>query len=266
MPLKIPNYGDWAGDKEGGHHPPACTCYNCNEERRRLEASKEEDRRAREYDRRVAQSRTQSRAQGPGQQRSGPAQPPRPSSGRPPPRRPPQPPSRTGRGRRRGPSPRLWLGFLVVVAGLVAAIFFINNPDILAPLQDAAVAVLTPTEEPRTNTPVLTPTPKPRPTTSSIPTPGPRADQAQPRSQPVPSQTVEPVGVSPTPGSTPVPSPEGYPKRSSTRRNSSDSLPFPFSPFAHRRPSSDSAPYDSSEPYPCPRAAPASSSREAVHA
>ena len=212
MPLKIPNYGDWEGDKRGGHHPPACTCYDCNEERRRLEASREEEHRAAEYDRRVARTRTQSHTQGPGQQRSGRA-PPRPNSGRPPPRRPsqrpPQPPSRTGWGRRRGPSPRLWLGFLVVVVGLVAAVFFINNPNILAPLQDATVAVLTPTEEPRTNTPVLTPTPKPRPTTSSIPTLGPRADQVQPRSQPVPPQTAEPVAVSPTPGSTPVPSPEG---------------------------------------------------------
>ncbi len=34
MPLKIQNYGEWAGDKRGGHHPPACTCFNCNERKR----------------------------------------------------------------------------------------------------------------------------------------------------------------------------------------------------------------------------------------
>ena len=56
MPLKIQNYGDWKGDSRRGHHPPACTCFRCNEERRRLEASKEEERRVAEYDRRVAES------------------------------------------------------------------------------------------------------------------------------------------------------------------------------------------------------------------
>ena len=54
MPLKIQNYGEWEGDKPGGYHPPACTCVKCNEERRQLEASQEEERRVKEYDRRVA--------------------------------------------------------------------------------------------------------------------------------------------------------------------------------------------------------------------
>ncbi len=56
MPLKIPNYGDWGGDGVRGYHPPACTCYRCNEERRRVETSKEEERRVAEYDRRVAEN------------------------------------------------------------------------------------------------------------------------------------------------------------------------------------------------------------------
>ena len=56
MPSRIQNYGDFGGDRVRGHHPPACTCYNCNEERRRLEASKEEERRAAEYDQRVAET------------------------------------------------------------------------------------------------------------------------------------------------------------------------------------------------------------------
>lgn len=33
MPLKVPNYGEWDGERRNlsGHHPPACTCYRCNE-------------------------------------------------------------------------------------------------------------------------------------------------------------------------------------------------------------------------------------------
>ena len=69
MPLKIQNYGEWKGDKPGGHHPPACTCYRCNEERRQVEASKEEERRVKEYDRRTAE--TQARSGG-GKQQSSP--------------------------------------------------------------------------------------------------------------------------------------------------------------------------------------------------
>ena len=56
MPLRIQNYGNSGGDKSRGYHPPACTCYKCNEERRLLEASKEEERRSAEYDRRVAET------------------------------------------------------------------------------------------------------------------------------------------------------------------------------------------------------------------
>ena len=38
MPLKIQNYGEWEGDRPG-YHPPACTCYECNEGRRRQKAA-----------------------------------------------------------------------------------------------------------------------------------------------------------------------------------------------------------------------------------
>ena len=75
MPLRIQNYGDWGGDKRGGHHPPACTCYRCNEERRRLEASKEEERRVAEYDRRTAES------EGHTQSKRGAPKPTRPGGG-----------------------------------------------------------------------------------------------------------------------------------------------------------------------------------------
>ena len=33
MPLKVTNYGEWEGDRQG-YHPPACTCYSCNEAKR----------------------------------------------------------------------------------------------------------------------------------------------------------------------------------------------------------------------------------------
>ena len=60
--VRIQNYGEWKGDKPGGHHPPACTCYRCNEERRAEEAAKEEERRAKEYDRRVAEEKARGKA------------------------------------------------------------------------------------------------------------------------------------------------------------------------------------------------------------
>ena len=33
MPLKVQNYGEWDGERRNqrGYHPPACTCYRCNE-------------------------------------------------------------------------------------------------------------------------------------------------------------------------------------------------------------------------------------------
>ena len=39
MPMRIGNYGQWEGDRRGNrpgnYHPPACTCFSCNEGRRR---------------------------------------------------------------------------------------------------------------------------------------------------------------------------------------------------------------------------------------
>ena len=61
--MRIQNYGDWDGDRPGGHHPPACACYRCNEERRELKAAKEEERCIAEYDRRMEESQAQGRRQ-----------------------------------------------------------------------------------------------------------------------------------------------------------------------------------------------------------
>ena len=71
--MKIQNYGEWKGDRSGGHHPPACTCYRCNEERRAEEAAKEEERRVKEYDKRVTQAKARSNS---GRQQSKPNQSP----------------------------------------------------------------------------------------------------------------------------------------------------------------------------------------------
>ena len=53
--MKVPNYGQWEGDQPGGHHPPACTCYACNELKLRRQTAEEEQRRSAEYERRIAQ-------------------------------------------------------------------------------------------------------------------------------------------------------------------------------------------------------------------
>ena len=102
--MKIQNYGDWEGDRHGGHHPPACTCVRCTERRLR----QEEERRTEEYAKRVAR-----------------AQPPRPDT-----RRPPQPPSETRwfhPRRRRGLARRLRWGFLVAGAAVVAVVLYANG-------------------------------------------------------------------------------------------------------------------------------------------
>ena len=64
--MRIQNYGDDGNDrrrKVRGYHPPACTCFRCNEERLAKEAAEEEQRRVAEYDRRMAEVRSQECAQ-----------------------------------------------------------------------------------------------------------------------------------------------------------------------------------------------------------
>ena len=61
--MKIPNYGEYEKGELRGYHPPACTCFDCNEVRIALEAAAAEERRMDEYERRLAgvQERRQSR-------------------------------------------------------------------------------------------------------------------------------------------------------------------------------------------------------------
>ena len=187
--MRIGNFGQWEGDKPGGHHPPNCTCVQCNERRLQREAAEEEERRAKEYDRRVAQSRQRGRQQSPrGQQ--------------PPPRSLRVPPGAgQGRPRRRGLSLRLLLIPLTIVAGLAGVflyVVFVGFPATQKGGEPPAVVAMAPTEEPTeepnkgpvesTHTPrTLVPTPEPEPTvTPTSPT------LAQPRSQPVPLHATEP--------------------------------------------------------------------------
>ena len=87
MALRIQNYGDGENEKRRklrGYHPPACTCFACNEEQLTAEAAKEEERRVAEYDRRVASSQAPSQSQvGPGQIRNLSPQPSRPAPSNP---------------------------------------------------------------------------------------------------------------------------------------------------------------------------------------
>ena len=172
--MRIGNFGQWEGDNPGGHHPPNCTCVQCNERRLQREAAGEEERRAREYDRRVAQSRS-------GGQR-------RRSSGR---QRPPLRSPRAARPRRRGPSLRLLLIPLTIVAGLAGVFLYVTSNDLFAPQrggEPSAVVAIVPTEEPTES--AHTPPTRGRPAQTAVATiPGPTPLRA--RSFPAPT----PVGL-----------------------------------------------------------------------
>ena len=149
-------------------HPRNCQCGPCKQRR-----VAERNRQSRQGQRQGSRPSGGSSSQcpDPSPQTAGPSQRP-PQT--PPPRSPwvHSPATRPNR-HRRGSFPHLWLGFLVVAAGVVAAILFINNPDILAPLQGGepvAVVALAPTEEPRTNTPAPTPQHGSGSTVVSVPT------------------------------------------------------------------------------------------------
>ena len=185
--MRTQNYGDWKGDRPGGHHPPTCTCYRCNEEKRQLEPAKEEERRVAEYDKRVAEGQAQAEAQaraetqGRGDERARAARPQpqgqdrQPTGHNPsdrnrsrakPPRRPPRTPSGAGqRGQRphRGRSRLailLWVAFLVAVVGVAAGAFYESDSGLLTlPQDDKPVALVVSVE-----------TPTPEPTSTQAPT------------------------------------------------------------------------------------------------
>ena len=54
--MKVQNYGKWPGDSPSGHHPPACTCFACNEGKQARLKAEYEVRRAIGHERRVEES------------------------------------------------------------------------------------------------------------------------------------------------------------------------------------------------------------------
>ena len=146
--MKIPNYGETPGDGPG-YHPPACTCFACNEVRLRREASQEEERRAAEYDRRVDLAGTG----------TGPRQ--RSEAGNRATARDPAPLSRSPSGPPRPVTAKkrllAWVAVLLVAAGIGSCI------SVLVASQSGkehTVAAAVPTEE-ATATPVPAPTAMP---------------------------------------------------------------------------------------------------------
>ena len=137
MSSKLGNYGDWEGNRD--HHPPNCTCFGCNEERQRLQISREEADRVAEYDRRVAQSQ--------GQQQTQPVRRPPPT----PPRKPSEPkPSKSRSENDQGGFFTIVFCGLAVLAMLTAAIggtLYLYNPDIFASLPSDETAPPTRTDD-----------------------------------------------------------------------------------------------------------------------
>ena len=233
--MKIPNYGEWAGDKKGGHHPPACTCFQCNEQRNKETAAElaAELELPRSRDWAEGRSRADVRRD---QRQTAPVcnlspQPgsftqdtpsdcqwsiPQPSQNEPPRVPPPVSPvaGREGPGRRRK-SPLvilLWVALLGVIVGLVVIALYVSASGIFAPPQgEGPVAVVpppTPTEEP---------TPEPTPESTQVPTPEPpepnetaterRLVASSSAVVPTPMPTHTKMMLTPTPNFTPTPDP-----------------------------------------------------------
>ena len=57
--MKIHNYGEYEKSRLRGYHPPACTCYRCNEAKAAALASEAEDKAVAEYDRRTGRENTE---------------------------------------------------------------------------------------------------------------------------------------------------------------------------------------------------------------
>ena len=166
MPGKIQNYDNF-GEKSG-YHPPACTCYRCNEGRGVAGSGAGRHVRVRNLS-----------PQPPDPARRSPASSPRP------PIQPPLPPgaySGAGQSRSRDEHNtawkivRRWILIVGVVAGVAAVALYFTGSGLFAPPEDigpVAVPVPPPTEETPTETPLSStsePTAEPTSASASKPT------------------------------------------------------------------------------------------------
>ena len=228
---RIPNYSEW----DGNGHPPACTCYDCNEARNRRIAADTADA-YEERLRAVNQRRTLTETR-----RATNANPIR----------------ATHRG---GETKRRWFGLLfavLIVGGMFGGVAFAQglwdeksgrhpppSPYMVAieltptpvpvvapvlPPTPMPVPTFTPTSEPTaTPRPTHAPTPLPTPKPATIPTPVPTSEPTAIPAvvAPTPTQTLNPTVIPTTASSppTPLPEPTGDPSRSRPKTDTSINL------------------------------------------
>ena len=186
MPLGIQNYGEWEGDKPAGHHPPACTCYRCNEGRMRRPS------------RAQASERTAAQPNGV----SAPARPRRKAS----------------------LAPVVWIAAVVLLAVGSFILIGMNYPMLFSPPQNAdptGVAAPAPSgESPAIAAAIPTPTPtpasaSPAPTVSRLLAKQPTYNfgaAAGTSVSPTPAPWATPTAL-PTPTTTTAPAPTAWPTR-----------------------------------------------------
>ena len=169
-------------------HSYGCSCLKCAEERRQL--AEETNRILEAGRRRSAPVRNISPKPGGSTRPAAASQPPQPPA-------PPAASSGAGRGRPRrregsALAALLWLLLIGTAVGVAVVIIYVVNPGLFSPSEDKdpiAAAAPHPTEEAPAETPLPEPTPTPKPAPTPVPT-----------STPVPTPTPEP-----TPEPTPVP-------------------------------------------------------------
>ena len=201
MPLGIGNYGEWSGDRPGGprpgsgYHPPACTCVECTERRRRgrnvrrpSSPSNQGTNRSDDPGQRTGSGQKPDRSQRRGSKPPKPPKPPKEPKAPKPPKQPRQPkppkapkpprdpkPPRTTRPQSDASGQSEGCGGCVSVFAI--ALIFIGVIALVATLWNRAQDATTDAAAPSTLAPptVADPQPTPTPTLAPTLTPMPRA-------------------------------------------------------------------------------------------